>query len=166
MVYNWGKYDEERGQIVRKPKYTAQFVADWFVSRASRDAISRGKEPLTFRKLNNLMYIAQGIYLAVRGVPLFDGEITRGFNGPAVLFEVKDRVFNIQMKEHIGFVSARSNGDNAFLEMVYQEVGKVETKKLLSKIKSSSMYKTVEIGEPFNVDHIRLWCENIFLKEI
>lgn len=151
---------------MRKPKYSAQFIADWFVSRANHDVPNRSREPLSVAKLMNLMYVAQGIYLSVRGVPLFDGEICRGFDGPTVVAEFRGTVFDVKMKPSVGNVLAKSKADNAFLEMIYLEVGKVDTKKLLSRIKSCSAYKMTEIGDTIDMNYIKIWCENIFLKDI
>ncbi|WP_040726943.1 Panacea domain-containing protein [Thiomicrorhabdus sp. Kp2] len=60
-------------------KYTASHVANYFLSEALE-----AKVEVTQLKLNKLVYIAQGWYLAIKNEPLFNEKIEAWQHGPVI----------------------------------------------------------------------------------
>src|SRR3569623_508848 len=59
--------------------YDARRIADWFLIRAERDG-----EQLTQMKLQKLVYIAHGWYLALTGTPLISDAVEAWKFGPVI----------------------------------------------------------------------------------
>jgi uncharacterized phage-associated protein len=60
-------------------KYTASHVANYFLSEALEAEVE-----VTQLKLNKLVYIAQGWYLAIKSMPLFNEKIEAWQHGPVI----------------------------------------------------------------------------------
>jgi len=72
--------------------YSAETVANWFLAHNAYEYKKDGEsiEPVTHLKLQKLLYYAQGAYLAIYGVPLFNEDIVAWEHGPVVK-EVYDK---------------------------------------------------------------------------
>lgn len=60
-------------------------VAKWFLVRnRSNNDIKGDNELISNLKLQKLLYYAQGVFLAIKGVPLFEEDIVNWAHGPVV----------------------------------------------------------------------------------
>lgn len=65
-------------------RYTAKDIAKWFLAENRYKMYDADSDYITHLKLQKLLYYAQGCYLAIKGVPLFDEDILAWTHGPVV----------------------------------------------------------------------------------
>lgn len=65
---------------MKTPAYNASIIANYFLFKAQSD----NQELLSNLKLQKLIYYAQGLYLAMKGIPLFNEQIKAWEYGPVV----------------------------------------------------------------------------------
>ena len=67
----------------RNAFYTAELIAKWFINE---QYVTERDEHfgLTNLRLQKLLYYAQGVYLAMKGIVLFNDEFVKWSHGPAI----------------------------------------------------------------------------------
>ena len=135
--------------------YTANQIAQWFISRAKYDVDHNGGEYITHLKLQKLLYYAQGCYGAINGKPLFEEKIYNWTHGPVVkkIYErykdFADRGIDIE-------VSLPKIDDNteSLLEEVYRVFGKYSAWALRDMTHGEDPWKNTKQDEEISFNSI------------
>lgn len=73
-----------RKGVLSMANYTAQQIADWFLTYNQLYVIDEEAEMISNLKLQKLLYYAQGTYLGIKGEKLFEDPILAWKHGPVV----------------------------------------------------------------------------------
>lgn len=110
-----------------KGKYTASFIAKWFLYYNDRMMDEEDAEYISNLKLQKLLYYAQGCFLAINDMPLFNEKIVNWMHGPVVeevYFEYR-RYGSAGIEYNNDFDSSMMDKeDEALLINVYEIFGK------------------------------------------
>jgi len=150
-------------------------VAKWFLARNSRDNDANGdNELITNLKLQKLLYYAQGVYLAMKGEPLFSDPIEAWTHGPVVPdvyrafsmiddgMEKRSRgAAGIEFDEPFDF-SQFDDETNAILEEVFSHFGQYSAWKLREMTHAERPWRKTDLGAVIQQGEIRSY----FLEEI
>lgn len=113
---------------MKKAKYTAKQVAQWFINRSAFDAKLDNGEFLSNLKLQKLLYYAQGVHLAMKNEPLFNDEIVAWGHGPVIksVYNNYKGEMAIQTEDDVSI----DNETLLLLEEVYKVFGQYSAWKL------------------------------------
>ena len=129
-------------------KYTADQIAQWFISRSNYDVNHNGGEYITHLKLQKLLYYAQGCYGAINDKPLFDEKIYNWTHGPVVK-DIYDKYKDFADKG-IDLIVPHVKIDEdteAILEEVYRVFGKFSAWALRDMTHKEAPWKNTEQDE-------------------
>lgn len=123
-------------------KYTAEQIAQWFINRAALDVdASFNGEYLTNTKVQKLVYFAQGYYMAFFKKSLFSDKIEAWKYGP-VVYDVYQKYNRYERGPIVNIEPVIMDiEDAAFLEFIYEKLGKFTAKTLSERAHSQAPYK-------------------------
>ena len=127
-----------------KPMYSVFEIAYWFIERNEQAMEEKGADPMSLLRLLNLLYYAEGCYLALHhGQKLFGEKIVAREHGPAieeVIEEVYDTYldpYNLTLTEQKRKSAHRiAKEDQKMLEQVFMVLGRYSAWGLREKTRS------------------------------
>lgn len=127
-----------------KPMYSVFEIAYWFIERNEQAMEEKGADPMSLLRLLNLLYYAEGCYLALHhGQKLFGEKIVAREHGPAieeVIEEVYDTYldpYNLTLTEQKRKSAHRiAKEDQKMLEQVFMVLGRYSAWELREKTRS------------------------------
>ena len=138
--------------------YKAIDVARWFLRfNESERRMSDDVEGISNLKLQKLLYYAQGCYLALYGIPLFEDEIIAWQHGPVVIdvyHEYKEFHANVISKFDAPSVGFDANALDV-MEWVYREFGQYTAWALRDKTHREAPWRETEITDVIGIDKIK-----------
>lgn len=147
-------------------KHTAMQVSEWLLSYNRMMVDEKGAQFISNKKLQRLLYYAQGCFLAITGSPLFNDNIVAWEYGPVVecvwkkykKFEDNGIVFEEDF-DHTLF----TDKENDILEEVYLEFGQFSTWKLNDMSRQELPWKNTERNHAISIDVIKKFFENEYI---
>lgn len=115
--------------------YSVQDIAKWILLRNKCEEAMEGGDFISNLKLQKLLYYAQGSYLALKDVPLFDEEIEAWTYGPVVpeIYQTYKGYgsYGIDTSEMTMDLDLINEDDKKILEEVYDVFGQYSASKLV-----------------------------------
>jgi uncharacterized phage-associated protein len=153
--------------VFNDAKYSAQQIAEWFLSYNKLMKYERDAEEITNMKLQKLLYYAQGASLAINGQPLFDNPILAWPHGPVVesvyrrYKEYGSNGINAEPPEPI----ALNDGTQSVLEQVYDVFGQYTAWKLREMTHEEAPWATTSRGGVIGVQKIKDYFMENYIEQ-
>lgn len=144
------------------PKYNAEITADYFLYKAQNNS----QELLSNLKLQKLVYYAQGLHLAMKGIPLFDEEIKAWEYGPVIpeLYH-KFKSFGADEIQVTGFDPNIIDAETReFLDEVYSVLGQFSAIGLMNLIHEDQCWKEAYPNEVITKEAMQIELKK-YIKE-
>ena len=145
---------------------TVTNVARWFFSRSRARAVSGEEHFLTNPKLQKLLYYAQGMHLALYGVPLFEDKIIKWQYSPVV-----ESVYQEYKENGADFILNFENpvenfsaDEEAALQFVQDAFGQFSAWKLAEMIREETPWKETATNEEIPREKIRDYFEKHYVE--
>lgn len=146
--------------------HTASQIAKWFLAHNRIAAADVGAEFISNLKLQKLLYYAQGCFLAVTGLPLFEDDIVAWVHGPvveSVYHEYKANGSNgIPFDEDFDY-TVFAQDETSLLEEVYDVFGQYSAWKLRNMTHEETPWKATQLGHVISRDLIKEYFEKEYL---
>lgn len=145
---------------------SADNVARWFLSRNKVKEINSEPDIISNLKLQKLLYYAQGIHLALRGVPLFDDDIVAWQSGPVVESVYQQYKANDSdgVKEFEPPTENFSEQEEATLQFVQDAFGQFSAWKLADMTHEESLWQDTSRNNIISTDKIKYYFENHYME--
>ena len=142
-------------------------VAKWFLYRENKDIISDEFSSISNLKLQKLLYYAQGTFLAIKGLPLFNESIIAWHHGPVVM-EVYD-IYKNHKGNPIPYngdfdVNEFDNEEQNLLENVYETFGQFSAWKLRDMTHGESPWLETEHMAIISNEKIKTYFEENYIE--
>lgn len=133
-------------------------IAKWFLQHNSYEQkLSGDVEGISNLKLQKLLYYAQGCYLGLYGIKLFEDDIVAWQHGPVVVdvyYEFKKFHNNSIAFSDLTEIKVDEKAQKV-LEWVYEEFGKYTAWALRDKTHEETPWKSTPMNEVISADVIR-----------
>lgn len=146
--------------------HTASAVAKWFLARNRIAENEDGAECISNLKLQKLLYYAQGCFLAVTDLPLFNDDIVAWQHGPVVesVYQIyrHNGANGIEFKEDFDF-SFFSKEENDLLSEVYDVFGQYSAWKLRNMTHEEDPWKETPLNSIIPIEKIKTYFKKEYL---
>lgn len=145
---------------------SADNVARWFLSRNKVKEINSEPDIISNLKLQKLLYYAQGIHLALWGVPLFDDDIVAWQYGPVVESVYQQYKVNDSngIKDFDQPAENFSEQEEATLQFVQDAFGQFSAWKLADMTHEESPWQDTPRNNIISTDKIKKYFENHYVE--
>lgn len=147
-------------------KHTALQAAQWFLSHNKMMADNYGTEYLSNVKLNHLLYYAQGAFLSIMGLSLFEEDIVAREQGPVVesVYHKYKRfgAEGIDFEEDFAPYSYTEIED-ALLAEIYDTFGQFLAWKLRNMAREERAWQNAERNCIMDKEEIKRYFENQYI---
>lgn len=130
-------------------KYSAENISEWFLNKNRVQMNFEDSEYITNLKLQKLLYYAQGCYLAIKEVPLFNEDFLAWEHGPVVrkIYDKYKANGANGIKYDDDFTVNIDEETEKILENVYNEYGQYTAWKLRNMTHEEEPWKTTPRNE-------------------
>lgn len=138
-------------------RYTAQQIADWFLTHNQMYVVDEDAEMISPLKLQKLLYYAQGTYLGIKGEKLFDDPILAWKHGPVVesiYHRYKNYGYHGIPAEDIA-VPDIDKETQSILQSVYETFGQFSAWKLRDMTHDETPWQNTPQGSVMDTDMIK-----------
>lgn len=138
-------------------RYTAQQIADWFLTHNQMYVIDEDAEMISPLKLQKLLYYAQGTYLGIKGEKLFDDPILAWKHGPVVegiYYRYKNYGYHGIPAEDIAAPDIDKE-TQSILQSVYETFGQFSAWKLRDMTHDETPWQNTPQGEVMDTNMIK-----------
>lgn len=138
-------------------RYTAQQIADWFLTHNQMYVIDEDAEMISPLKLQKLLYYAQGTYLGIKGEKLFDDPILAWKHGPVVegiYYRYKNYGYHGIPAEDIAAPDIDKE-TQSILQSVYETFGQFSAWKLRDMTHDETPWQNTPQGEAMDTNMIK-----------
>lgn len=149
-------------------KYTAEYIAEWFLARNRQDIIDGSDEQITNLKLQKLLYYAQGCTLALADKPLFEDEIQAWAHGPVVpniYRKYKSNGSSGIKYEGIFDYDKLDDSTASILEGVYEEFGQFSAWKLRNMTHEETPWIETKRNGVISLDSIKRYFKENYMED-
>ena len=147
--------------------YTAIQIANWFLARNRMAIEEMGGDLISNLKLQKLLYYAQGAYLAIKGIALFDDPIVAWKHGPVVeTVYYEFRSYGSSGIEYDGSdLPVFDDETKNILEQVYRVFGQYSAWKLRELTHCETPWNSTEQGCVIDLTLIKDYFERNYIVE-
>lgn len=148
--------------------HAAKDVARWFLQRNDIEDKNGGADAITDLKLQKLMYYAQGMSLAMRGMPMFAEPIEAWQHGPVVpcIYQIYKRygANGIDYTDDDAPQEEYTDEDKEVLETVYNYFGQFSAWKLRDMTHSEDPWKNTPLCHVITTDAIKQFFDKRYVE--
>lgn len=148
--------------------HTASDVAKWFLKYNDGQGLLEGAENMSNLKLQKLLYYAQGVFLGITDMPLFDDDIVAWEHGPVVVnvyHEYKSYGRNsIKYEDSLAPQEEYTDKEEDYLMQVYDCFGQYTAWKLRNMTHKETPWLSTNRNEVIPIDVIRDYFKENYVE--
>lgn len=166
MAYRYYIGAIKGGNVMKKAKYSANQIAEWFLYYNRMMMQEADADTISNLKLQKLLYYAQGCYLALRDTTLFDEKILAWKHGPAIneIYQ-KYKSYGSNGIRYIKTFNENIDDDTEnILKQVYEEFGQYSAWGLRNMTHNETPWiETVQSSE-IKLDSIKNYFKDTYIS--